>query len=54
MTVGTHGQVKWAKVAKKSSAYYVTHKKLAPPTKKIFLRVQLQDLPRLLTLRPGL
>jgi len=31
---------KWAKVAKKSSTYDVTHKKNAPPKQKIFFRVQ--------------
>jgi len=34
--VWAQGQVKWAKVAYKSSTYDITHKKSAPPTKKIF------------------
>jgi len=34
--VGAQGQVKLAKVAKKSSTYDITHKKNAPPSKKIF------------------
>jgi len=34
--VGAQGQAKWAKVAYKSSTYDLTHKKLAPPSKKIF------------------
>ena len=50
---GAQGQVKLAKVANKSSTYDVTHKKPAPPTKKFFVECKLQDLPRLLTLRPG-
>jgi len=33
LTVGAQGQVK---LAKKSSTYNVTHKKPAPPTKKLF------------------
>ena len=37
--VGAQGQAKWAKVAKKSSTYDVTHKKTAPPSKNFF-RVQ--------------
>jgi len=37
---GAQGQVKLAKVAKKSSIYDVTHKKPAPPKQKIFFRVE--------------
>jgi len=36
LTVGAQGQVKWAKVVKKSSTYDVTNKNLLSPTKKIF------------------
>jgi len=50
--VGAQGQVKLAKVAKKSSTYDVTHKKPVPPTKNFF-ECKLQDLPHLLTLQPG-
>jgi len=39
-TVGTQGQVKWAKVAYKSSTYDVTHRKPATPRQKIFFLVQ--------------
>jgi len=42
--VGTQGQAKWAKVAKKSSTYDVTHKKTAPQSKKFFFRVQTRRL----------
>jgi len=38
--VGAQGQTKWAKVAKKSSTYDVTHKKKRTPKQKIFFRVQ--------------
>ena len=38
--VGAQGQAKWAKVAKKSSTYDITHKKTALPRQKIFFRVQ--------------
>jgi len=38
--VGAQGQAKWAKVAKKSSTYDVTHKKTAPPKQKNFFQVQ--------------
>jgi len=38
--VGAQGQVKLAKVAKKSSTYDVTDKNLQPPSKKTFFRVQ--------------
>jgi len=38
--VGAQGQAKWAKVAKKSSTYDVTHRQPAPPKQKIFFRVQ--------------
>jgi len=38
---GTQGQAKWAKVAYKSSTYDVTHKKPAPPGKKIFFECNL-------------
>jgi len=38
--VGAQGQVKWAKVAKKSSTYDVTDKKPATPKKKMFFQVQ--------------
>ena len=38
--VWAQGQVKWAKVAKKSSTYDVTHKKTATPNQKIFIQVQ--------------
>jgi len=31
----------------------ITHKKSAPPTKEIFSECKLQELLRLLTLRPG-
>jgi len=34
--IGAQGQVKFAKVAKKSSFYDVTHKKSATPNQKIF------------------
>ena len=34
--VGAQGQAKWAKVAKKSSTYDVTHKTTAPPSKNFF------------------
>jgi len=37
---GTQGQAKWAKVAKKSSTYDVTHKKTTPPNQKNLFRVQ--------------
>jgi len=37
LTVGAQGQAKWAK---KSSTYDVTHKKPAPPMRKIFFQVQ--------------
>jgi len=40
LTVGAQGQAKWAKVAKKSSTYDVTRKKLHTPSKKNFFRVQ--------------
>jgi len=53
LTVGAHGQVKWAKVAQKSSTYNVTHKNPHSPTKKIFFECRLEDLLRLLTLPPG-
>jgi len=36
LTVGAQGQVKWAKVASKSSTYDVTHKKPTPPGKNFF------------------
>jgi len=52
--VGTQGQAKWAKVAKKSSTYDVTHKKTAPQSKKFFFECRLEDLPHLLRLLPGL
>ena len=42
--VGPQGQAKWAKVAKKSSTYDVTHKKPALPKKKNFFRVQTRRL----------
>jgi len=51
LTVGAQGQ------AKVASTYDVTHKKPAPPKQKNFFRVQtrrLEDLPRLLSLSPGL
>jgi len=54
LTVGAQGQAKWAKVAKKSSTYDVTHKKPATPKQKFFFKCRLEDLPRLFTLRPGL
>jgi len=38
--VGAQGQAKWAKVAKKSSTYDVTHKKNASPKQKLFFRLQ--------------
>jgi len=53
LTVGAQGEAKWAKVAKKSSTYDVTHKKPAPLSKKIFFECRLEDVLRLLTLRPG-
>jgi len=53
LTVGAQGQVKLAKVVKRSSTYDVTHKKPAPPNKKIFFECKLQDLLCLLTFRPG-
>ena len=34
--VGAQGQAKWAKMAKKSSTYDVTHKNPHPPSKKFF------------------
>jgi len=40
LTVGTQGQAKWAKVAKKSSTYDATHKKNARPKQKIYFQVQ--------------
>ena len=40
LTVGAQGQVKWAKVAYKSSTYDVTHKKPALPNQKNFFWVQ--------------
>jgi len=40
-------QVKWAKVAKKSSTYDVTHKKFAAPN---FFHCKLQDLLSLLSI----
>jgi len=43
--VSTQGQVKLAKVAKKSSTYDVTHKKTASPKQKVFCRVQTTRLP---------
>jgi len=43
LTVGAQGQAKWAKVAKKSSTYDVTHKK-PPPQAKNFFRVQTKGL----------
>jgi len=48
--VGAQGQVK---VAKKSSTYDVTDKKTVTPKQKIFLECKVQDLLRLLMLRPG-
>jgi len=53
LTVGAQGQVKLTKMAEKSSTYNVTHKKPASPNQKIFFVCRLEDLPRLLTLRPG-
>ena len=44
LTVGAQGQAKWAKVAKKSSTYDVTHKKPASTKQKIFFRVQTKRL----------
>ena len=41
------------KVAKKLSAYDITHKKPATPNQKIFFECKLQDLARLVTLQPG-
>jgi len=52
--VGVQGQAKWAKVVWKSSTYDVTHKKPAPPSKKIVFKYRLEDLPHLLRLLPGL
>jgi len=43
--VGAQSQTKWAKVAKKSSAYDVTHKKLHPSSKKYFFECNLLDWP---------
>jgi len=40
-------------VAKQSSTYDVTHKKTVSTKQKIFFECRLEDLPRLLTLRPG-
>jgi len=48
--VWAQGQVKLAKVAKKSSTYDVTHKKSASPTQKNVFHCKLQDLPNLLSL----
>jgi len=50
--VDAQGQAKWAKVANKSSTY-VTHKNPTPPIKKIFFECKLQDLLRLIALRPS-
>ena len=43
--VGTQGQAKWAKVAKKSFTYDITHKKTAPPKQKFFFECYLLDWP---------
>jgi len=53
LMVGAQGQVKLAKVAKKSSTYDVTHKKAQPPIKKFYLSADNKTC-RILTLRPGL
>ena len=50
--VAAQGQAKWAKVAKKSFTYDVTHKKQHSPSKKIFYRVQTRRLPHLFRLLP--
>jgi len=47
--VWVQGQVKWAKVAYKSSNCDVTHKKSTPPTKNFF-ECRLEDLLSLLSL----
>ena len=44
LTVGVQDQVKWAKVAQKSSTYDVTHKKTAPAKQKNFYRVKTRIL----------
>jgi len=44
LTVIAQGQVNWAKVAKKSSTYDVTHKKTHIPQPKIFFLVQTKRL----------
>jgi len=53
LMVGAQGQTKWAKAAKKSFTYDVTHKKTCTPNPKFFFECTIQDLPHLLTLRPG-
>jgi len=40
LMVGAQGQTKWAKAAKKSFTYDVTHKKPAPPTPNFFSSAQ--------------
>jgi len=40
LTVDAQGQAKWAKVAKKSSTYDITHKKTAPPKQRNYFWVQ--------------
>jgi len=52
LTVGAQGQMKLAKMAKKSSTYDITQKTCIPQ-QKLFFECKLQDLPCLLTLRPG-
>ena len=47
--VGAQGQAKWAKVAKKTSTYDVTHKNRIPQAKNFFFKCRLEDLPCLET-----
>jgi len=44
LTVGAKGQVKWAKVAWKSSTYDISHEISAQPKQKFFFRVQTRRL----------